>query len=105
MIARAAELPGIWPHVVALAWQVLWVALILNLVSRIFRRSVLKSGPVRSTMAAQGRPRLGERCFGLFLQPRLHGHVREGPVADPRNPGAGPCCSARPSGEVHGVHR
>ena len=48
MIARAAELPGIWPHVVALAWQLLWIVLLLNLVSRIFRKSVLKSGPVRS---------------------------------------------------------
>jgi ABC-2 type transport system permease protein len=31
--------------VLALAWQVLWVAIILKLASAIFRRSVLKSGP------------------------------------------------------------
>ncbi len=45
MIARAAELPEIWPHLVAIAWQLLWVALIIRLSSRLFRRAVLKSGP------------------------------------------------------------
>ncbi|MDQ3077870.1 MAG: ABC transporter permease [Pseudomonadota bacterium] len=45
MVARAAEESTLWPHVVALAWQALWVALILKLASAAFRRSVLKSGP------------------------------------------------------------
>ena len=45
MIARAAEQPQIWPHLAAIAWQALWVALILRVASRMFRRSVLKSGP------------------------------------------------------------
>jgi ABC-2 type transport system permease protein len=45
MIARAAEEPELWPHLVAIAWQVLWVALILRLGARLFRRTVLKSGP------------------------------------------------------------
>lgn len=44
MIARAAESPALWPHLVALLWQALWVALILRLSARVFRRSVLKSG-------------------------------------------------------------
>nr|WP_283938338.1 ABC transporter permease [Sphingomonas brevis] len=44
MIARAAELPALWPHLVAVAWQALWVALILKFAAAIFRRSVLKSG-------------------------------------------------------------
>jgi ABC-2 type transport system permease protein len=48
MIARAAEQPQIWPHLIAIAWQVMWVALIVRAASRIFRRSVLKSGPRRS---------------------------------------------------------
>ena len=39
---RAAAL---WPHVAALGWQALWVALILRLAAALFRRSVLKSGP------------------------------------------------------------
>jgi ABC-2 type transport system permease protein len=45
MLARAAEDSAWWPHVAALAWQMLWVALILKLGARMFRRSVLKSGP------------------------------------------------------------
>ncbi|MEA1072687.1 ABC transporter permease [Sphingomonas sp. LY160] len=45
MIARAAEQEALWPHFVALAWQALWVALIIKGAAAIFRRSVLKSGP------------------------------------------------------------
>ena len=45
MFGRAAELPALMPHLVALVWQILWVALILRLAARLFRRSVLKSGP------------------------------------------------------------
>ena len=45
MIARAAEEAALWPHLAALAWQVLWVVVILRLAARLFRRSVLKSGP------------------------------------------------------------
>ena len=45
MIGRAAEQAAIWPHLLALAWQGLWVALILKGAAAIFRRSVLKSGP------------------------------------------------------------
>jgi ABC-2 type transport system permease protein len=48
MIARAAEDSAVWPHVVAIVWQALWVTLILRIAARIFRRSVLKSGPARS---------------------------------------------------------
>jgi ABC-2 type transport system permease protein len=44
MIARAAEMPGLGPHLLALAWQAIWVALILRVAGAIFRRSVLKSG-------------------------------------------------------------
>jgi len=45
MLARAAEQPEWWPHVAAIAWQALWVALILHLGARMFRKTVLKSGP------------------------------------------------------------
>lgn len=41
MIARAALEPGILPHLAALAWQMLWIALILKLAAAWFRRSVL----------------------------------------------------------------
>ncbi|WP_265587694.1 ABC transporter permease [Sphingomicrobium arenosum] len=44
MIARAAEVAPLWPHLVAIAWQALWVALILRVASNFFRKSVLKSG-------------------------------------------------------------
>ena len=47
MIARAAEQDALWPHFVALAWQALWVALILKFAASLFRSSVLKSGPSR----------------------------------------------------------
>jgi ABC-2 type transport system permease protein len=45
MIARAAEVETLWPHLLAIAWQVLWVVLIVRLSARLFRRAVLKSGP------------------------------------------------------------
>ena len=45
MVARAAQSPGIWPHLAAIAWQLLWVALILKLGATMFRKTVLKSGP------------------------------------------------------------
>ena len=45
MLARAAELPELWPHLLAFAWQALWVALILHYGAKMFRRTVLKSGP------------------------------------------------------------
>ena len=45
MLARAAEQPDWWPHLVAIAWQMLWVAMILRLGAHLFRKTVLKSGP------------------------------------------------------------
>lgn len=47
MLARAAEEPVWWPHVLALLWQALWVALILRIGAHLFRKTVLKSGPRR----------------------------------------------------------
>ena len=44
MIARAAEDGAFWPHVLALGWQGLWVALIIRFAARRFRIGVLKSG-------------------------------------------------------------
>jgi len=45
MLARAAEEPQWWPHLLAIGWQALWVALILRLGAQLFRKTVLKSGP------------------------------------------------------------
>jgi ABC-2 type transport system permease protein len=47
MVARAAEKPELWPHLVAIAWQALWIGVTITLSARLFRRTVLKSGPVR----------------------------------------------------------
>lgn len=49
MIARAALDPAIAPHVLALAWQAAWVVVFVRAGSGLFRRTVLKSGPARST--------------------------------------------------------
>jgi ABC-2 type transport system permease protein len=45
MLARAAEQPELWPHLLAILWQAIWVAVILRLGAKLFRKTVLKSGP------------------------------------------------------------
>ena len=45
MLARAAEEPTGWIHAAALVWQACWVVIILRVSSRVFSRTVLKSGP------------------------------------------------------------
>ena len=47
MAARAANAPGIWPHLLALGWQALWVAIFVTVGARLFRRGVLQSGSAR----------------------------------------------------------
>ena len=44
MAARAANRPEVWPHAAALAWQALWVSIVITLGARAFRRGVLQSG-------------------------------------------------------------
>ncbi|MEP6784828.1 MAG: ABC transporter permease [Sphingomonadales bacterium] len=44
MLARAAQDEVLWPHLLALGWQALWVALIIRFAARRFRTGVLKSG-------------------------------------------------------------
>ncbi len=45
MVAHAAQYESLWPHLLALAWQMLWVVLIIRLSAQLFRRAVLKSAP------------------------------------------------------------
>jgi ABC-2 type transport system permease protein len=45
MVSRAAQQPELWSHLVALAWQALWVILFVRFGARLFRRRVMKSGP------------------------------------------------------------
>ncbi len=44
MIARAAQEATLWPHLLALAWQAIWVVVIIRIAARRFRIGVLKSG-------------------------------------------------------------
>jgi ABC-2 type transport system permease protein len=45
MLARAAQEEAVWPHGVALLWQVFWVGLTIKLGAAMFRKRVMKSGP------------------------------------------------------------
>jgi ABC-2 type transport system permease protein len=47
MLAYGAEHPGLMPHVIALAWQGLWVVIMVRGGALLFRRSVMKSGPAK----------------------------------------------------------
>lgn len=44
MIARAAQSATLWPHLLALAWQALWVWLTILGAASLFRRNVMKAG-------------------------------------------------------------
>jgi ABC-2 type transport system permease protein len=44
MIAVAAQSKALWPHLLAIVWQLLWVALLIRVIARRFHRTVLKSG-------------------------------------------------------------
>ena len=44
MGARAATSPELWPHLIAILWQLLWVAIVITISARAFRRGVLQSG-------------------------------------------------------------
>ncbi|MBC2670280.1 ABC transporter permease [Novosphingobium piscinae] len=62
MLARAAMEPGLTPHLLALGWQGLWVALFVRFGAQLFRRRVMKSGPAGG---GNGKPRAGlARLFG-----------------------------------------
>ena len=45
MVAFAAQYESLWPHLIALLWQGLWIVLTIRIASRLFRLTVLKSGP------------------------------------------------------------
>ena len=47
MAGRAANRAEIWPHLLAIAWQLLWVGLFITVGARLFRRGVLQSGSAR----------------------------------------------------------
>jgi ABC-2 type transport system permease protein len=43
MVAYGAQYESLWPHLLALAWQALWIVLIIRVSARLFRKTVLKS--------------------------------------------------------------
>ena len=54
MLARAAVQDSLWPHPLAIGWQIVWVAVFIRVGARMFRRKVMKSGP-RPVKKKQGR--------------------------------------------------
>jgi ABC-2 type transport system permease protein len=51
MLARAAQEPVLWTHAAAIAWQALWVLVLVRTGARLFRSRVMKSGPARAKKA------------------------------------------------------
>jgi ABC-2 type transport system permease protein len=45
MLARAAQHEDLWPHVVAIVWQLAWVMVFIRFGAALFRKRVMKSGP------------------------------------------------------------
>jgi ABC-2 type transport system permease protein len=60
MLARAAVDESLWPHLLAIGWQALWVAVFIRIGARMFRRRVMKSGP----QPVRRRRRLFRRAGG-----------------------------------------
>jgi ABC-2 type transport system permease protein len=60
MIAHAAQSPDIWPHLIAIPWQIFCVGMIIRLGVGLFRRNVLKSGSGNNAE----RPSLLKRLVG-----------------------------------------
>jgi ABC-2 type transport system permease protein len=56
MLARAAMDSSLWPHALALAWQLAWVAISIRFGAALFRKRVMKSGP-------QGESKRGRRLW------------------------------------------
>ncbi len=54
MLARAAQDATLWTHVVALAWQVVAVALFVRVGANLFKRKVMQSGPQGAKKGRRG---------------------------------------------------
>ncbi len=55
MLGRAAQEPTLWPHILALAWQAMWVIVIVRFAARRFRTGVLKSGGPKRRWFSRGK--------------------------------------------------
>lgn len=57
MLGRAAQEASLWPHLLALAWQALWVVIIVRFAAQRFRSGVLKSGGPKRGLFSRGKAR------------------------------------------------
>ena len=57
MLARAAQNEALWPHVVAIGWQLVCVAVLVRLGAALFKKRVMQSGPARGKRSFFGRRR------------------------------------------------
>jgi ABC-2 type transport system permease protein len=64
MVARGAMDEALWPHLLAIAWQILCVVIFVRVGSTLFRRKVMKSGPQASKARALGLFRIGSKSTG-----------------------------------------
>jgi ABC-2 type transport system permease protein len=68
MLARAAVEESLWPHLLAIAWQALWVVLFIRGGASLFRRRVMKSGPQRiarkDRSERRARPQVAKSASG-----------------------------------------
>jgi len=64
MIARAAQDGALWPHLLAVVWQAVFVVIILRIGVYLFRRNVMKSGS-----AGRIKDSGGKKLFGLVKLP------------------------------------
>lgn len=55
MVSHGAQYDSLWPHLLALAWQALWVVLIIRMSTRLFRTTVLKSASSGRFFSFRGR--------------------------------------------------
>lgn len=46
MLARAAQQPELWPHAVAIGWQLVCVVVLVRAGAALFRKRVMQSGPI-----------------------------------------------------------
>ncbi|RDC61253.1 hypothetical protein HME9302_02474 [Alteripontixanthobacter maritimus] len=59
MVARGAQEAALWPHLLALVWQIMWVAIFVKAGATLFRKKVLQSG------STPKERRTRRRFFGL----------------------------------------
>jgi ABC-2 type transport system permease protein len=57
MIAEAGQSSAIWPHLLAVPWQLIWVMLTVRIAVALFRKTVMKSGGRDPIMPRFGRRR------------------------------------------------